>query len=120
MKKIYTLLLLILGSYTMTLAQQQPASQFVKATTVEEYVRVSVRSFLVRKNYTAYLNYGDADKRNGHITDKPGEKREFFTPMGVLTYMAKEGWQFVAFIPDDDGKITDQAFLMKRELPVTN
>jgi hypothetical protein len=119
MKKIYTLLLLMLGSYTMALAQQ-PASPLAKTTTTVEYVSVSVRSFLVRKNYTAYLNYGDADKRNGHITDQPGEKREFFTPMGVVKYMANEGWQFVAFIPDDDGKITDKYFLMKRELPAVN
>ncbi|WP_162428538.1 hypothetical protein [Pontibacter pudoricolor] len=119
MKKICTLLLLIVGSFSLVLAQEQPAPQLTKATTVE-YVSVSVRSFLVRKNYVAYLNYGDSDARSNHIMDKTGEKREFTNPMGVLKYMASEGWQFVAFIPDDDGKITDRAFLMKRELPAAN
>jgi len=119
MKKVCTLLLLIVGSYSVALAQQQPTHQVAKATPAE-YVSVNVQSFLIRKNFTAYLSYGDNDPRSGQIKDQTGEKLEFANAMGVLKYMANHGWEFVAYIPDEDGKLSTRHFLMKREQPISN
>ncbi len=116
MKKAFLLLLLICSSISVAFAQQQTPTATVSINQNTEYVSVSVRSFLIRKNYSAYLNYGDGDSRSGNILDASGEKREFTNSMGVLKYLSQQGWQFVAYIPDDEGKISEDRFLMKRDM----
>ncbi|HEY4650769.1 MAG TPA: hypothetical protein VIG72_05110 [Pontibacter sp.] len=116
MKKIIVLLAVLCCTYSSLLARQQPKQQGTAITTVE-YVRVHISPFLLRKNYTAHLSYGWGNHTSDHITDASGKKMEFPNPTGVLNYMGSQGWEFVAYIPDDDGKLSDRVFLMKRTAP---
>lgn len=121
MKRNLTLLLLIIGlGYSINnFAQAQTNTQNTSVSPVE-YARVQVSPFLLRKNYTAYLNYGRADGTSDHIKDATGNKLEFSTPTGVMNYLGTQGWEFVAFIPDDDGKLSDRVFLMRRPVQSPN
>ncbi|NEM97643.1 hypothetical protein [Pontibacter burrus] len=121
MKRNFTLLLLIigLGFSISNFAQAQTNTQTTSVSPVE-YVRVQVSPFLLRKNYTAYLNFGRADGTSDHIKDASGNKIEFSAPTGVLNYLGTQGWEFVAYIPDDDGKLSDRIFLMCRSVQSPN
>ncbi|MBB6610672.1 hypothetical protein H7F15_06460 [Pontibacter sp. Tf4] len=116
MIKMFILPALLFCTYISAAAQQPVATAQTTANTTIEYVRVQVSAFLLRKNYTAYLTYGSGENTEKQITDASGKKLEFVSVTGVLNYMGKQGWEFVAYIPDDDGKISDRLFLMKRTL----
>lgn len=113
-RQIILLLLPVLVALPFTGFTQTPANlQSIPATPIE-YVRVHVSPFLLKKNYTVYLSYGRSNDADQHITDEAGNKKEFKTPTGVMNYMGSLGWEFVAYEPDEDGKISSRTFIMRR------
>lgn len=114
-RQITLLLLPILVALPFTgFAQTTANLQTIPATPIE-YVRVHVSPFLLKKNYTVYLSFGRNNDADQHITDEAGNKKEFRTPTGVMNYMGSLGWEFVAYEPDEDGKISSRTFLMRRK-----
>ncbi|ARS34749.1 hypothetical protein [Pontibacter actiniarum] len=115
MKQTLVLLLLAFGLNLTAQAQGQapaePPGQVNSQT--YEYVKVFVQSKLIRNGYTANLINGRSDDGNS-IVDATGKTQEFSSTEAILNHLGSQGWEFVAYVPDDEGKLSPRRYLMRR------
>ncbi|MFD2515202.1 hypothetical protein ACFSRY_15115 [Pontibacter locisalis] len=125
MKKALLLLVIPFGLSLSASAQTQPNPEYYQPTKLqeapgsqaEEYVQVLLTPTDWGKSYKVRLEFGDRIVSiNQYLKTDAKEERSFPTTVAVMNLMNEQGWEFLNFIPDTDGKFDYRRFLMKRKI----
>ena len=116
MKKAFTLLLLASSLSFNVQAQEQHVTQTQAQHHTEEYLSVTIYGNLLRKKLEVHLDSGEGESPKNYIRNANGEKQEFASVIAVMNHLNAQGWEFINFIPDTDGKSDYRRFLMKRKV----
>ncbi|MEJ8804497.1 hypothetical protein [Pontibacter sp. H249] len=116
MKKAFTLMLLASSLSFTAQAQEHPVTQAQVQNYPEEYLNVVVYGNTLRKKLEVQLDAGEGESPKNYIRDADGKKREFASVVAVMNYLNTQGWEFVEYTPDSDGKHDYRRFLMKRHV----
>lgn len=123
MKKTIILSLVSLALSMSAHAQDQPeyhkaaSTRQASATATEEYMLVSLSATNWGKSYKAELEFADKTMSiEEYIKTDTKKKHEYPTTVAVMNALNQLGWEFVNYIPDAEGKLDRDHFLMRRKL----
>ncbi|MBC5992277.1 hypothetical protein [Pontibacter cellulosilyticus] len=120
MKKATLLFFIAFGLGFSAQAQEQqqnsPQTQIEQSDQAFEYMAVTVDFKHRIKGWSAYLNDNKDPDKQSPVNDAAGNLRSFSSPYDVMNYLGSQGWEFAAYTPDLNGKLTWEKFLMKRKV----
>lgn len=123
MKKLLLLIICLFASFGIAKAQVQDSP-----STMKVYCEVMcVRYNLFKDDVNANVDFGIADKAEnawGWIYNtETNKKMSFASPMSVITYMAKNGWEYkdtiiVSDVSNSKGNQYVRHFILTKEMPI--